>query len=92
MMVKPTVQELLTKAKNRYELVIATSKRARQIAEGDEPLIKIKDKSPVTIAANEIAEGKVNIIREEENSENTVEENETVEEKTEEENESSEEN
>lgn len=90
MMVKPTVQELLKKAKNRYELVIATSKRARQIAEGDEPLIKIKDKSPVTIAANEIAEGKVNIIREdeqEENSEDIVEENEAVEE-----NESSEEN
>ena len=86
MIIKPSVTELLTKAKNRYELVIATSKRARQIAEGDEPLIKIKDKSPVTIAANEIAEGKVNIIREEENSENTVEE------KTEEENESSEEN
>ena len=32
MMVKPTVAELLKKAKNRYELVIATSKRARQIA------------------------------------------------------------
>ena len=32
-MVKPTVQELLTKAKNRYELVIATSKRARQIVD-----------------------------------------------------------
>ena len=60
MIIKPSVTELLTKAKNRYELVIATSKRARQIAEGDEPLIKIKDKSPVTIAANEIAEGKVN--------------------------------
>ena len=47
MIIKPSVTELLTKAKNRYELVIATSKRARQIAEGDEPLIKIKDKSPV---------------------------------------------
>lgn len=95
MIIKPSVTELLTKAKNRYELVIATSKRARQIAEGDEPLIKIKDKSPVTIAANEIAEGKVNIIREdeqEENSENAVEENETAEETTEEQNEESEEN
>ena len=73
MMVKPTVQELLTKAKNRYELVIATSKRARQIAEGDEPLIKIKDKSPVTIAANEIAEGKVEIIEPEEMKEDDEE-------------------
>ena len=63
MIVKPSVTELLTKAKNRYELVIATSKRARQIAQGDEPLTKVKEKSVVTLAANEIAEGKVQIIR-----------------------------
>ncbi len=67
MIVKPTVTELLKKAKNRYELVIATSKRARQIAMGDEPLTKVKEESPVTLAANEIAEGKVTIIRDEEN-------------------------
>ena len=65
MIVKPSVTELLTKAKNRYELVIATSKRARQIAQGDEPLTKVKEKSVVTLAANEIAEGKVQIVREE---------------------------
>ena len=59
MMVKPTVQELLTKAKNRYELVIATSKRARQISNGDLCMTRVKEKSPVTLAANEIAEGKV---------------------------------
>ena len=64
MIVKPTVTELLKKAKNRYELVIATSRRARQIAMGDEPLTKVKEESPVTLAANEIAEGKVTIIRE----------------------------
>ena len=62
MMVKPTVQELLTKAKNRYELVIATSKRARQIAEGAEVKTSVKEESAVTLAANEIAEGKVEII------------------------------
>ena len=67
MRVKPTVTELLKKAKNRYELVIATSRRARQIAMGDEPLTKVKEESPVTLAANEIAEGKVTIIRDEEN-------------------------
>ena len=61
MMVKPTVQELLTKAKNRYELVIATSKRARQIAEGSEVLTDSDDVSPVSLAADEIAEGKVKI-------------------------------
>ena len=54
MMVKPTVQELLKKAKNRYELVIATSKRARQIASGAEVKTKVKEESPVTLAAQTI--------------------------------------
>ena len=62
MIVKPTVAELLTKAQNRYELVIATARRARQIAAGAKPLTKVKEESPVTLAANEIAEGKVTII------------------------------
>ena len=75
MIVKPTVTELLKKSKNRYELVIATSKRARQIAMGDEPLTKVKEESPVTLAANEIAEGKVTIIRDEDNEEENKEEN-----------------
>ena len=62
MIVKPTVTELLRKTKNRYELIIATSKRARQIAQGATPLTKVKAESPVTVAANEIAEGKVSVI------------------------------
>ena len=61
MIVKPTVTELLKKAKNRYELVIATSKRARQIASGSKKLTDVEEEAPVTIAANEIAEGKVEI-------------------------------
>ena len=76
MIVKPTVTELLKKAKNRYELVIATSRRARQIAMGDEPLTKVKEESPVTLAANELAEGKFEIIREEENKEEIKEQSE----------------
>ena len=81
MIVKPSVTELLTKANNIYELVIATSRRARQIAAGDEPMTKVKEESPVTLAANEIAEGKVEIEREneiveEEETEEITEENE----------------
>lgn len=67
MIVKPTVVELLEKTKNRYELVIATSKRARQIANGDPKLTTVNEVSPVTLAANEIAEGKVKVVRIEEN-------------------------
>ena len=61
MMVKPTVNELLNKVDNRYELVIATSKRARQLAKGDTPLTNKKEASAVTLAAVEIAEGMVYI-------------------------------
>lgn len=56
---KPTVTELLDKAEDRYELVSMTAKRARQIADGDMVLTNSEEKSPVTLAAIEIAEGKV---------------------------------
>lgn len=75
MIIKPSVTELLTKAKNRYELVIATSKRARQIASGAEVKTKVKEESPVTLAANEIAEGEVEIIEPDEATEDAEEEN-----------------
>lgn len=61
MIIKPTVTDLLKIADNRFELVIATSKRARKIAEGEKTLTKVKERSTVTLAANEIAEGKVKI-------------------------------
>lgn len=79
MMVKPSVTELLTKTSNRYELVIATSKRARQIVDkrleekkaDKEANVSIKDKDrikeepAVTVAAEEIANGTVQIVGEE---------------------------
>ena len=74
-MVKPSVTELLKKANNRYELVIATSKRARQISKGAEVKTKVKEESAVTLAANEIAEGKVDIIQPVEENEEVVENN-----------------
>ena len=61
MIVRPTITQLLTKANNRYELVIATARRARQIAAGAEVKTDVKEESPVTLAANEIAEGKAEI-------------------------------
>ncbi len=61
MLVKPTVLELLTKVDNRFQLVVATAKRARQLANGSTPLTKKEEPSPVTLAADEIAEGKVTI-------------------------------
>ena len=57
MMVKPTVKELLTKVDNRFELVVVTAKRARQIANGAQKLTDVDEEVPVTIAANEIVTG-----------------------------------
>ena len=65
MLVKPTVPELLRKSnKNRYNLVIATAKRARQIANGSKPMTDEDDTSPVTLAADEIGEGNVKVLDE----------------------------
>ena len=59
MMVKPSVQDLLKKVDNRYRLVVVASRRARQLADGDLSMTKVDEKKPVTLAANEIAEGTV---------------------------------
>lgn len=59
MMVKPPVTELLKKVDNRFSLVIMTAKRARQLSNGDKPLTNKIEDSNVTLAAVEIAEGKV---------------------------------
>lgn len=64
MMTKPTVAELLTKVDNRYTLVIATAKRARQLSKGSEPLTKTNDVAAVSIAADEIEDGKVKVCEE----------------------------
>lgn len=61
MMVEPSVPELLEKVENRYVLVIATAKRAREIANGEKVLVDTDDVAPVSIAADEIEEGKVKV-------------------------------
>ena len=61
MIIKPTVTDLLKIFNNRFELVIVTSKRARQIAQGAEPLVKTDDVAPDSIAADEIDAGKVKV-------------------------------
>ena len=77
MIVKPAVNELLEYAENRYALVIATSKRARQISDGDEKLTKVNERSSVTLAANEIGEGKIKIYRN--NEQNDIEKDDNLE-------------
>lgn len=58
-MINPSIVELLTKVDNRYTLVTMTAKRARQLIEGEEPLVRVTSTKPVTIATNEVNEGAI---------------------------------
>lgn len=53
-MINPSIVELLEKVENRYTLVTITSKRARQLIEGEKPLINVNSTKPLTIAVNEV--------------------------------------
>ncbi|MBD7914122.1 DNA-directed RNA polymerase subunit omega [Clostridium sp. Sa3CUN1] len=58
-MINPSIMDLLQKVDDRYSLVIVTSKRARQLIDGREPLVVTKSKKPLTIAINEVNAGEV---------------------------------
>lgn len=51
---------------SRYSIVIATSKRARQIIKGSEPLITTKNAKPLSIAIEELYKSKVKIVGDDE--------------------------
>lgn len=61
-MLKPSITELLDMTGSRYSLVIAASKRARQIIDGSEPLTTASSMKPVSIATQEIYESKVEAV------------------------------
>ena len=51
---------------SRYSIVMATAKRARQIIAGDDPLVESKSQKPLSIAVDELNQGKIKILGEEE--------------------------
>ena len=54
---------------SRYSIVMATSKRARQIIAGDEALVDDKGKKALSVAVEELDQGKIQIIGEEDEDE-----------------------
>ncbi|MGJ8688641.1 MAG: DNA-directed RNA polymerase subunit omega [Gammaproteobacteria bacterium] len=59
-MARITVEDCLDKVDNRFQLVMISSKRARQIQTGGkDPLVPIDNDKPTVIALREIAEGLV---------------------------------
>ena len=52
---------------SRYSIVMATAKRARQIVDGDEPLINVSHgEKPLSIAVEELNQEKIRILAENE--------------------------
>lgn len=58
-MARITVEDCLNRIDNRFEMVLTATKRARQIANGAEPLVEEENDKPTVIALREIADGLV---------------------------------
>ncbi|MFT6437549.1 MAG: DNA-directed RNA polymerase subunit omega [Candidatus Azotimanducaceae bacterium] len=60
-MARVTVEDCLENVDNRFELVMVSSKRARQLATGGrEPMVPVENDKPTVLALREIAEGFIN--------------------------------
>lgn len=65
-MLYPPVADLLKNVQSRYLLVNVVAQRARQIAQEAEELQEELPKKPVTLAIEEVAEGKLSATLKEE--------------------------
>ena len=62
MMIYPPITELVKKTGSRYALVIETAKRTRQLVNGAPKLSDVETSKDVTVAVNEIYEGKIEAV------------------------------
>ncbi len=60
-MARITVEDCLNRIPNRFQLTLAATYRARQLAHGGTPLIESTRDKPTVIALREVAAGKVGI-------------------------------
>jgi DNA-directed RNA polymerase subunit omega len=60
-MARITVEDCLNKIPNRFELVLLSSKRAKQLLKGARPLVETDNKDIVT-SLREVAAGKVRMV------------------------------
>ena len=58
-MARITVEDCLEHIENRFDLVLLASRRARQIAQGADPLVPPENDKPTVLALREIAENLV---------------------------------
>jgi DNA-directed RNA polymerase subunit omega len=56
-MARVTVEDCLDNVDNRFDLVLVSTRRARQLVNGKEPLVEWEGDKPTVVALREIAEG-----------------------------------
>jgi DNA-directed RNA polymerase subunit omega len=59
-MINPSIVDLKERVGDKYSLVVITSKRARQLIQGEKPLVNVDSNKSLTIAINEVDQGKIN--------------------------------
>ena len=59
-MARITVQDCLENVENRFELVLMATRRARQVANGADPMVPWENDKPTVVALREIAAGRIN--------------------------------
>ena len=79
-MARITIEDCIEKIPNRFELVLAAAKRARQITRGSPLLVPYEKDKPTVIALREVAEGLVDKSILEEVPESVLDEDEAQEE------------
>ena len=60
-MARITVEDCLDKVDNRFQLVLAAARRARQLAMGTQPLVPWENDKPTVVALREIAENRLEV-------------------------------
>ena len=63
MLIEPPIDKIIKKADCRYELVCAVSKRARDLMQQEGDRLREQKLKPISVAAKEIYEGKVIILK-----------------------------
>ncbi len=60
-MARITVEDCLARIPNRFQLTLAATYRARQLAQGAEPLVDAARDKPTVTALREVASGRIGI-------------------------------
>ena len=57
-MARVTIEDCIKNIPNRFQMTLAATYRARQIAMGSTPMVEVERDKPTVLALRELAEGK----------------------------------